>query len=185
MNMVVNNKLRFILLLVGVCTTSFFSPAHAETNLDEYKILVTANSQGGEICGLIVMCDDTQLNAEQLATRLAEQAVLMLYRYSSSTTSISHTFELKNNSFLWQKPEEMKKVCESGGYDSVFSINLDLADEDALLGNNKRDLWLKWTDCSSLEEWAESIPVGLGKNGWDIKQVVFKYFVAVFPYFVQ
>jgi hypothetical protein len=155
-----------------------------EKDLDSYMVLVTANSQEGDICGPMGCAEN--LSQEQLTAQLGEEAVLTLYRFEKSDASLGHKYEAVTNAFLWKKADEIKSICDSGGYDAIFSANLDTSDNAMdSKGAGKRDLWLKWTDCSSLETWKESIPVAYTGKRWDFRQVMYKYLDVVFPYFID
>lgn len=174
--------MKFLSLTVMLAVWMLGNISYAsQTDLGTFRILVTANSQSGELCVRPPCSDD--LDAEGLADKLAEQVVLMLYRFEAPGASIAHQYERKGNAFLWKKPGDVKQVCDQNNYDAVLSINLDGLD-DSPATSGKRDLFLRWLDCSSLETWNESIAV-TNEKGWDVRQKVYKYLDVVFPYFYR
>jgi len=153
---------------------------HSDERLDKMNIFITTAVETGGQCGVDVPCVDPK----EMANKLAENAVLMLYRVAPSNVDLAHHYELKTVSFLWKKSEAIKKACETGQYDAIFSINLETTEgSGGITGAEVRDLWLRWVDCSSLEEWKEVLPVRTDISGSDVKQKMYKYLFTTFPYF--
>ena len=121
---------------------------------------------------------------EELANWVAEKAILMLYRVIPTDAQVEHHYVVKPISYLWQKPEAYKRACEASTYDAIFSLNLESQDSNSIeLGAYQRELWVKWVDCGSLENWNEEFSVTTHDSGQRLQQIIFKYLRDVFPYF--
>ena len=148
--------------------------------LEQYTILITAHAEYGSWCRAKDGCES--LTDEQLADRLSEQLVLTLYRFEKSGIELGHQYAQKSSAFLYKKDSELKGVCSAEKIDAILSMSVEGGED--YITKDKRDLVLRWFDCSSEESWRESMNVDAGTSGWKFQQQFYKYLDVVFPYFL-